>query len=116
VEQISWQPPALQLVLVHHIHRRTAHVFRAELSVPLERLQLLGRQELGLVSAEELLLGSIWSTRLRGLRPVADALQELMQPVISGQGEHNKARSVGPGPWPAQPWCLAKGVGQAWRG
>ena len=32
LEEISWQPPAVELVMVHHIHRRTAHVFQAELS------------------------------------------------------------------------------------
>ncbi|MCP9943514.1 hypothetical protein KBY70_14130 [Cyanobium sp. ATX 6E8] len=41
------QPQATELVMVHHIHRRTAHVFRAELSVPLERLTLLEGQDMG---------------------------------------------------------------------
>jgi hypothetical protein len=27
--------------------------------------------------------------------------------------EHNKARSVGPGPLPAQPWCRPTGVGRS---
>jgi len=31
----------VELVIVHHIHRRTAHMFQAEMSVPLEQLQLL---------------------------------------------------------------------------
>ncbi len=39
LEEISWQPPDLELVTVHPIHRRTAHGFRGELSVPLEQLQ-----------------------------------------------------------------------------
>ena len=39
LEEISWQPPELELVMVHHIHRRTAHVFRAELSVPWSALR-----------------------------------------------------------------------------
>jgi 8-oxo-dGTP pyrophosphatase MutT (NUDIX family) len=86
LEEISWEPAAVECVMVHHIHRRTAHVFRAELSVPLEQLQLLEGQDLGLVSPEELRSGSIWSKRLGSLRPVADGLQELMQHVINGQG------------------------------
>ena len=84
-EEISWQPPALELVMVHHIHRRTAHVFRAELSVPLEQLQLLEGQDMALVSAEELLKGLIWSRRLSSHRPLADGLLEVMQQVLAGQ-------------------------------
>ena len=83
VEEISWQPPALELVMVHHIHRRTAHVFQAELLVPLEQLQLLEGQDMALVSAEELLAGSIWSTSLRTHRPLADGLLEVMQHVLT---------------------------------
>jgi hypothetical protein len=41
-------PLALELVMVHHIHRRTAHVFRAGLSAPLEQLQLLEGQDMTL--------------------------------------------------------------------
>ena len=33
-----------ELVMVHHIHRRTAHVYGGELSMPLEQLQLLEQQ------------------------------------------------------------------------
>ena len=86
LEEISWQPPAMDLVMVHHIHRRTAHVFRAELSVPLEQLRLLEGQDLALVRPEELLMGSIWSTKLSSHRPLADGLLAVMQHVISLQG------------------------------
>jgi len=85
LEEISWQPPALERVMVHRIHRRTAHVFRGELSVPLEQLQLLEGQDLGLVSPEELLAGSIWSNKLGTHRPLADGLLEVMRHVINGQ-------------------------------
>ena len=85
LEEISWQPPALELVMVHHIHRRTAHVFLSELSVPLEQLQLLEGQDLGLVSPEDLLAGSIWSTKLGSHRPLADGLLEVMQHVLTQQ-------------------------------
>ena len=86
LEEISWQPPDLELVMVHPIHRRTAHVFRGELSVPLEQLQLLEGQDLGLVSPEELLLGSIWSTKLAAHRPLADGLLAVIQHVITRAG------------------------------
>ena len=83
LEEINWQPPVLEPVMVHHIHRRTAHVFHAELSVPLEQLQLLEGQDMALISAEELLAGSIWSTRLGTHRPLADGLLEVMQRVLA---------------------------------
>jgi len=86
LEEISWQPPDLELVMVHPIHRRTAHVFRGELSVPLEQLQLLEGQDLGLVSPEDLLMGSIWSTKLAADRPLADGLLEVIQHVITRVG------------------------------
>jgi len=85
LEEISWQPPAVELVMVHHIHRRTAHVFLSELSVPLEQLQLLEGQDLALVSPEELLVGAIWSDRLVCHRPLVDGLLEVMQHVLTQQ-------------------------------
>ena len=54
--------------------------------VPLEQLQLLGGQDMALVSREELLAESIWSTQIGTYRPLADGLLELMQHVIAGQG------------------------------
>ena len=86
LEEISWQPPDLELVMVHPIHRRTAHVFRGELSVPLEQLQLLEGQDLDLVSPEHLLMGSIWSTKLAAHRPLADGLLEVIQHVMTREG------------------------------
>ncbi|MCH9712932.1 MAG: hypothetical protein K0U63_00025 [Cyanobacteria bacterium] len=72
-----------ELVMVHHIHRRTAHVFRGELSVPLGRLQLLEGQGMALVSSEELLSGLIWSTKLGSHRSLADGLLDVMQHVLT---------------------------------
>jgi hypothetical protein len=72
--------------MVHHIHRRTAHVFRAELPIPLTQLQLLEGQDMALVSTEELLAGSIWSTHLGTYRPLADGLLEVMQHVLQEEG------------------------------
>ena len=86
LEEISWQPPDLELVMVHPIHRRTAHVFRGELSVPLEQLQLLEGQDMALVSTEDLLVGSIWSSKLAAQRPLADGLLEVIQHVITRAG------------------------------
>jgi 8-oxo-dGTP diphosphatase len=87
LEEISWQPQVLHYAMEHRIHRRTAHVFRAELSVPLERLRLLEGQDMALVSAEELLSGSIWSRRLGSPRPLADGLLEVMEQVLGDPSE-----------------------------
>jgi len=86
LEEISWQPPDLDLVMVHPIHRRTAHVFRGDLSVPLEQLQLLEGQDMALVSTEDLLVGSIWSTKLAAQRPLADGLLEVIQHGMTRAG------------------------------
>ena len=86
LEEISWQTPDLELVMVHPIHRRTAHVFRGELSVRLEQLQLLEGQDLDLVSPEDFLMGSIWSSKLAAHRPLADGLLEVIQHVITRAG------------------------------
>jgi 8-oxo-dGTP diphosphatase len=75
--------------MVHRIHRRTAHVFRGELSVPLERLRLLEGQDMALVSAEELLEASIWSTRLGCYRPLADGLSDLVRQVLADGVNHS---------------------------
>lgn len=72
--------------MVHHIHRRTAHVFRGELSVPLEQLRLLEGQVLALVSPEELLSGSIWSSKLGSQRSLADGLLAVIHSVITRPG------------------------------
>ncbi len=44
----NWEPEILELVKVDDIHRCTAHVFRAELSMSLEQLQLLEGQNMAL--------------------------------------------------------------------
>lgn len=85
LEEINWQPQVLKFAMVQHLHRRTAPVFCAELSVPLEQLQLLEGQDMALVSIEELLSGSIWSARLGSLHPLADGLREVMQHVLKAQ-------------------------------
>lgn len=82
-EEIGWQPAALQLAMVHHHPRRTAHVFWGHLSVPLEQLHLQEGQDMALVSAPELLAGSIWSRHLGCHRPLADALAEVMEALLA---------------------------------
>ncbi|MFO7629565.1 MAG: hypothetical protein R6W06_08650 [Prochlorococcaceae cyanobacterium] len=42
--------------------------------------------EIALVTAEELLVGSIWSARLSCHRPLADGLLEVMQHVLTRPG------------------------------
>lgn len=42
-------------------------------------------QDMALVSAEELLVGAIWSDRLGSHRPLADGLHEVMQHVLIQQ-------------------------------
>ncbi len=83
MEEISWQPPAIEPVMVHHLHRRTAHVFRAALSVPMEQLQLREGQAMALVSSDALLAGSIWSSHLGCYRPLTDGLADVMQQVLA---------------------------------
>ena len=78
---------------------------QAELSVPMEQLQLLEGQDMSLVSAEELLGGAIWSAKLGTHRPLADGLLEVMQHVLTRQVKHNKVRRIAPGRLLAQPWC-----------
>ncbi|MCT0225032.1 NUDIX hydrolase [Synechococcus sp. CS-1328] len=82
LEEISWQPQVLDYAMEHRIQRRTAHVFLAQLSVPLQQLHLLEGQDMALVTAEELLSGSIWSARLGSPRPLADGLLEVMQQLL----------------------------------
>jgi hypothetical protein len=60
-------------------------VFQAELSVPLDQLQLLEGQDMALVSSDDLLAGSIWSSHLDCHRPLADGLLTVMQHVLSRQ-------------------------------
>ena len=49
-------------------------------------MQLLEGQDLGLVSPEDLLMGSIWSSKLAAHRPLADGLLEVIQHVITRAG------------------------------
>lgn len=85
LEEINWQPQALELVMVHAIHRRTAHVFRAPLAVALDQLTLREGQDMALVEPEALRAGSIWSERLGCHRPLAPGLRTIFEQVL-GKG------------------------------
>ena len=87
LEEISWQPGEVQYWLQQRNHRRLAHVFRVELTVPLSELQLLEGQDMALVSREELLTGTLWSSRLQEHRPLADGLVEVMRQGFLKQEE-----------------------------
>jgi 8-oxo-dGTP diphosphatase len=82
LEEISWQPQELRYAMEHRIPRRTAHIFMAELTVPLERLVLLEGQDMALVTPEELLTGVVWSERLSSPRPLADGLEPVMAQLL----------------------------------
>lgn len=55
---------------------RVRHVFRVELNVEPEQLQLYEGQDMTLASLEELGSGWVWSPRLAQHRPLAPSLQE----------------------------------------
>lgn len=57
---------------------RVRHVFRVELNVEPEQLQLQEGQDMKLASLEELGSGRIWSHRLSQFRPLAPSLQEAL--------------------------------------
>jgi 8-oxo-dGTP pyrophosphatase MutT (NUDIX family) len=82
LEEINWQPLRLEYVMEHRIPRRTAHVFRGPLSVPIGQLQLLEGQDMALVCDVDLLSGSIWSAKLRARRPLVDGLHEVMNQLL----------------------------------
>jgi len=57
---------------------RVRHVFRVQLHVEPEQLQLREGQDMTLASLEELGSGRVWSPRLGQLRPLAPSLQEAL--------------------------------------
>ncbi len=75
LEEINWCAEELPYWFRHTSPTRIAHFFRADLTVPLEALQLLEGQDLVLASAEELNAGRVWSPKLRQHRPLAPSLR-----------------------------------------
>lgn len=57
---------------------RVRHVFRVDLNVEPEQLQLHEGQDMTLASLEELSSGWVWSPRLAQQRPLAPSLQEAL--------------------------------------
>ncbi|MFM8660976.1 MAG: NUDIX hydrolase [Cyanobium sp.] len=86
LEEIGWQPGALQLRMRHRNQRRLAHVFWAEVPMALSELQLLEGQDMALVHAEELRSGLIWSERQGCQRPLADGLHAVMDQLLPPNG------------------------------
>lgn len=78
-EEICYEAGPLRLWYSSARDGRVRHAFRGELTVPLERLQLLEGQDLALVSTEELQSGQVRSPRLGERRPLAPSLQDAVQ-------------------------------------
>ena len=83
-EEISWVPQTLpQLWFSDTSDTRIAHVFRGQLEVTLDQLQLLEGQDLKLASLDELITGEVWSEKLRETRPIAPGLAGVIQRLTS---------------------------------
>ena len=78
LEEIGWCPKHLDPWLEHQESERVVHVFTGDLSVPLNQLQLLEGQDMGLVSLDEIRRGWIWSKRLQAKRPLAPVLRQVI--------------------------------------
>lgn len=79
-EEINWTPPdALEHWFSDDSGNRIAHVFRGQLSVPLDQLQLLEGQEMKLVPLAELCSGHVRSERHQSLRPIAPRLSLVIE-------------------------------------
>jgi len=83
-EEIDWAPEtAPALWFSHNNGTRIAHVFRGQLDVPLEQLQLLEGQDLKLVSLDELKRGQVWSDHCQETRPIAPGLQIVIERLLA---------------------------------
>ena len=83
-EEISWSPPAtLQPWFSDASGGRTVHVFRGELTVPLDQLYLKEGQDLRLASLEELRSEWIWSDHCREHRPIAPGLNIVIRRLLA---------------------------------
>lgn len=83
-EEIDWQAGELPFWFTDTNPQRSAHFFRSQLSVPLERLRLLEGQDLVLASPDELTSGAVWSPRLQAHRPLAPSLLCAVQALQAG--------------------------------
>ena len=64
-------------------HRQLRHVFRGELTVPLDQLKLREGQDLRLASLEELRSERIWSDQCLERRPIAPGLNIVMRHLLA---------------------------------
>jgi len=82
-EEISWSPSVpLQPWFSDASGTRTAHVFRGELTVPIDQLKLREGQDLRLASLEELRSERIWSDQCLERRPIAPGLTIVMRRLL----------------------------------
>ena len=83
-EEVNWAPPTPPpLWFTDRSDTRVAHVFRGDLEVPLNRLQLLEGQDLKLASIEELQRGDVWSDHCQETRPIAPGLQIVIERLLT---------------------------------
>ena len=82
LEEIGWGGGVLEFRLLHQHPRRLAHVFVGELTVPLQRLQLLEGQDMALVGEAELRSGAIHSPKLGQTRPLVDGVAEILERLL----------------------------------
>lgn len=68
---------------------RVRHVFRVQLDVDPDRLQLQEGQDMTLASLEELSRGRVWSQRLAQHRPLAPSLQEALARELRQPPRHS---------------------------
>lgn len=83
-EEVNWAPPTPPpLWFTDRSATRVAHVFRGDLEVPLNGLQLLEGQDLKLASIEELQRGEVWSDHCQETRPIAPGLQIVIERLLT---------------------------------
>ena len=83
-EEIGWSPSTtLQPWFSDASGGSTVHVFRGELTVPLDQLYLKEGQDLRLASLEELRSEWIWSDHCREQRPIAPGLNIVIRHLLA---------------------------------
>ena len=88
-EEINWSPSVpLEHWFSDDSGNRVAHVFRGDLNVPLNELQLKEGQEMKLVPLGDLVREAIWSERHQELRPVAPRLSIVIERLLQENHDH----------------------------
>ena len=78
-EEINWAGSDLEPWFELRDDKRVRHFFRGPLAVPFESLTLLEGQDMVLAELDELLTGSIWSTKCQEKRSLAPSLKTAVQ-------------------------------------